>query len=115
GRYQARSGHDSNTTRAGTELLLSEVTIAQRFREQGYKTALVGKWHVGDTQEAYLPHSRGFDLATGSLGNIVANPERITTPQYFRGRDTFKTIPGAPITSPVYAEEACAFIEQHRE
>jgi|GEM_PF-715232 len=115
GRYQARSGHDSNTTREGTELLLSESTIGQRMKQQGYKTALIGKWHVGDSTEAYLPQSRGFDHATGSLGNITAKPSRTPNPQYFRGKQTLREIPGVPVTSPVYAGDACTFIEEHRE
>ena len=34
------------------------VTIAQVLKSAGYRTAAVGKWHVGD---AILPTSRGFD------------------------------------------------------
>ena len=36
GRYQARTGHDANPTRAGRELLLSETTMAQRMKALGY-------------------------------------------------------------------------------
>jgi arylsulfatase len=36
------------------------VTIAQLLAEQGYATALYGKWHLGD-QDGRLPNDRGFD------------------------------------------------------
>jgi len=38
----------------------AEFTIAERLREQGYATACVGKWHLGD-QPAFLPTRQGFD------------------------------------------------------
>jgi arylsulfatase A-like enzyme len=115
GRYQARSGHDSNTTQPGTELSPSEITIGQRLKELGYKTGLAGKWHLGDFSEAQMPQNRGFDFSVGSLGNIKAKIASGEPPFYFRGKDKIAPLPGAPITSPVYAREACGFIEQNRE
>ena len=35
-------------------------TFPQALQTAGYKTALFGKWHLGDEEE-YLPQSRGFD------------------------------------------------------
>jgi arylsulfatase A len=37
-----------------------EITIAEALKEQGYATACVGKWHLGD-QLPFLPTSQGFD------------------------------------------------------
>lgn len=42
----------------------AEFTIAERLREQGYATACVGKWHLGD-QPAFLPTRQGFDQYFG--------------------------------------------------
>ena len=36
-------------------------TIGEVFKEAGYKTALIGKWHLGDTPELH-PIGQGFDL-----------------------------------------------------
>lgn len=44
-------------------LSLDEVTIAEALREAGYLTAMVGKWHLGDTP--YWPKQQGFDIAIG--------------------------------------------------
>lgn len=38
----------------------AELTIAEVLREQGYLTALVGKWHLGHVPE-FLPTRQGFD------------------------------------------------------
>lgn len=48
-------------------LPIEEVTLAERLREQGYQTALVGKWHLGGRNAAYTPNSRGFDYFYGNL------------------------------------------------
>ncbi len=41
-----------------------EKTVATLLREQGYATALVGKWHCGD-QPPFLPTQHGFDQYFG--------------------------------------------------
>lgn len=111
GRYQARTGHDANPTKAGRELLLSETTIAQHLKSAGYTTGIVGKWHLGDTSAEFLPAARGFDYATGTVGNLGEGKG----PSFYRGKDLVEELPGAPITSPVYSRESAAFIESNRD
>ena len=41
-----------------------EVTIAEVLKQQGYATAIVGKWHLGD-QPSFLPTRQGFDWFFG--------------------------------------------------
>ncbi len=43
---------------------LSEVTIAEMLRGAGYRTALVGKWHLGE-DETHWPEHQGFDINIG--------------------------------------------------
>ncbi len=43
---------------------LSEVTMAEAMKEQGYRTAFLGKWHLG-SDEAYWPEHQGFDINVG--------------------------------------------------
>lgn len=45
------------------ELALSEVTLAEKLKEKGYKTCFVGKWHLGD--EGFFPEDQGFDRNLG--------------------------------------------------
>ena len=42
----------------------SEVTVAERLKEKGYATQMVGKWHLGD-QPDFLPTRQGFDHYLG--------------------------------------------------
>ncbi len=55
-----------------TGLPIEEVTLAERLKDRGYQTALVGKWHLGARHADYLPNARGFDHffghTTGGVG-----------------------------------------------
>jgi arylsulfatase A-like enzyme len=42
----------------------SEITIAEKLKENGYKTAAIGKWHLGHKKQ-YLPLQHGFDYYYG--------------------------------------------------
>ena len=70
-RYQTRFGFEFNPTGAknmepGIGLPVGEKTIADRLRDAGYATALVGKWHLGGTAP-FHPQRRGFDEFFGFL------------------------------------------------
>lgn len=111
GRYQARTGHDANPTRPGRELLLSEKTLAQHLKASGYTTGIVGKWHLGDTGPEYMPLSRGFDFAMGTVGNLGEGKG----PSFYRGNELLTHLEGEPVTSPIFAREACGFIESNKD
>jgi len=42
-----------------------ELTMAERLKELGYRTAIMGKWHLGPTEE-YWPENHGFDVNVGA-------------------------------------------------
>ncbi|MFA6543054.1 MAG: sulfatase-like hydrolase/transferase [Limisphaerales bacterium] len=111
GRYQSRTGHDANPTKPGRELLLSETTMAQRLKSAGYTTSIVGKWHLGDTSQEFMPLARGFDFAVGTVGNLGEG----RGPSFYRGTEKLTQLVGAPITSPVYARESIGFIEANKD
>lgn len=46
------------------------VTIADKFKEGGYHTAIIGKWHLG-LEKPNIPSMRGFDLFKGYLGDMM--------------------------------------------
>lgn len=70
GKYPHRTGVVSLSMKKEPELTslkTSEVTLADAFQQNGYKTALVGKWHLG-SQAPYHPLKRGFDESYNFLG-----------------------------------------------
>src|SRR3954451_301784 len=60
GRYPIRAGVPDN----GPPLKASEKAIAEALKPPGYATALVGKWHLGNTTETD-PNAHGFDRFYG--------------------------------------------------
>jgi len=71
----------------------------------------VGKWHLGDTAPEFMPLARGFDFAMGTVGNLGEGKG----PSFYRGSELFQELEGAPVTSPVYAKEACGFIDANKD
>ena len=70
GRLPIRSGMASNKRRvlfpdSKGGLPQSENTIAKLLKQADYKTACIGKWHLGHLPE-FLPTSHGFDSYFGS-------------------------------------------------
>ncbi len=49
-----------------------EITMAEVFKEGGYNTALVGKWHLGHSPEK-LPNGQGFDYFFGHQNGCIDN------------------------------------------
>ena len=64
GRYQQRFGHESNIPPKGKGMDVKEKTIADYLAGLGYRTGLIGKWHLGNT-EAFYPTRRGFEAFYG--------------------------------------------------
>lgn len=62
-----RWSHTDHKMREGrylSNLPLEEITIAEALREAGYRTAFMGKWHLG-TETYYYPQHQGFDINVG--------------------------------------------------
>ncbi len=51
-------------------LELSETTIAEALKKVGYRTAHVGKWHLGS--EGHMPQHQGFEINVG--GTLRGSP-----------------------------------------
>jgi arylsulfatase A len=69
GRLPVRNGMCSNKRRvlfpdSDGGLPQTEITIAKLLKGAGYRTAAIGKWHLGHLAE-YLPTSHGFDSYFG--------------------------------------------------
>lgn len=69
GRLPIRNGMTSDKHRvlfpnSKNGLPASEITLAEQLKKGGYKTAAIGKWHLGHEEE-YLPTNNGFDYYFG--------------------------------------------------
>jgi arylsulfatase A-like enzyme len=45
----------------------TEWLMPQCLKEAGYKTAIIGKWHLGHADKKYWPKQRGFDYQYGAM------------------------------------------------
>lgn len=75
GRYPFRAGvpgNVSDTPSGPGGLPLSEVTIAEVLAEHGYRSALIGKWHLGRVDKI-SPNHQGFDYWFGHANGCIDN------------------------------------------
>ncbi len=93
-----------------TRLKTEYYTLAEMFQDNGYATGHFGKWHLGS--EPFSPLEHGFDVdlphhpGPGPAGSYVA-------PWKFKDFDHDPDVPDQHIEDRM-AEEAVAFIKQHR-
>ncbi len=78
GRYPHRVGV-WHTIAGGNHLRIGEITMADVFKANGYRTGMFGKWHLG-SNFPYRPMDRGFDTwlgqgdgGTGSTDDMFLN------------------------------------------
>lgn len=108
-----------------------EETIAELLKKKNYKTAIVGKWHLGD-HKAFLPLQHGFDEYYGipysndmwpldNLGNPVSKDNsrsKMPPLPLMEGNEISRTINNmddmAKITS-WYTERAIQFINKNKK
>jgi arylsulfatase A-like enzyme len=69
GRYPFRYGLQTAVILGGHTygLPTDEWLLPQALKEAGYRTAIVGKWHLGHADRKYWPRQRGFDYQYGPL------------------------------------------------
>ena len=110
GRYPTHTGvYTIVSPGGGWGLPLAERTLADALRSAGYRTALTGKWHLGEFEKAYQPNARGFDHQYGHFFGMLDyfTHERMNKLDWYRN--------GAPLneegyTTHLIAQEACKVI-----
>ncbi len=86
GRYSSRAGV-WHTIMGRSILPKDEVTMAETFSRNGYRTGIFGKWHLGDNHP-FRPHERGFQEAVVMGGGAIGNMPDYWDNDYFD--DTYK-------------------------
>ncbi|MFN7138274.1 MAG: arylsulfatase [Limisphaerales bacterium] len=133
GQHQGRTrirGNAGNRPVTATYLREEDFTIAELLRGQGYKTAVIGKWGLGNfgAAEAGLPTRQGFDYFFGYLNHTHAhnhftdhlwrNEEKVKIPNEVKaigkaggGYATKQTT----YVEDLFCDEAIAFVKQNKE
>jgi len=65
GRYPPRTGIRGTSVGGSGGIPDREVTLAQALKAAGYRTGMMGKWHLGYAKDEYLPTGKGFDYYFG--------------------------------------------------
>ena len=95
-----------------------QVTMAEIFKDAGYATAHIGKWHLGFTPPT-MPNAQGFDYSFGHMGGCIDNyshffywvpPNRHDL--YQNGKEVWRTGDYFPM---LMVDEAAKFMEVNRE
>ena len=66
GRFPAHAGVATN----GKALTAGIPTLGNTFKAAGYRTAAIGKWHLGMTEDT-VPNAHGFDYFYGFLNGCI--------------------------------------------
>lgn len=110
GRYPTHTGvYTIVSPGAGWGLPLAERTLADALRAAGYRTAITGKWHLGEFEQAYQPNARGFDHQYGHFFGMLDyfTHERMNKLDWYRNGTPLKE---EGYTTHLITAEACKVI-----
>ena len=113
GQYQQRFGiYDNIYGEERTRLFLRQTLLPAVFQKAGYRTALVGKWHLSGNKKLHYetagPCRRGFDEFVGIRGGDSS---------FWKGTPVFrgeKQFPAPEYLTDLWGTEACKFIDRNR-
>ena len=98
-----------------------EITIAELLRDQGYATACIGKWHLGD-QPSFLPRKHGFNIFFGLpySEDMVEAPARTYQPArpplpLIENETVIEAPPDRNLLTKRFTERAIAFIKENKD
>ncbi|MGX1931025.1 arylsulfatase [Flagellimonas sp. 2504JD4-2] len=93
-----------------------EVLLPQIFKREGYKTAIFGKWHLGDNYP-YRPQDRGFDEVLVHGGGGVGQGPDFWGNNYFDDTYFHNGVPKkfSGYCTDIWFENALKFIESNKD
>ncbi|HVK13350.1 MAG TPA: arylsulfatase [Gemmataceae bacterium] len=113
GRYPMRHGLQVGVVRPWAQygLPLDERTLPQGLKDAGYATAIIGKWHLGHHEPAYLPTRRGFDRQYGHYNGALDYFTHVRDGGFDWHRDD-KACRDEGYSTHLIAKEAAAFVTE---
>ena len=118
GRYQQRMGIDNalgeGQTGLGHPRAKGEITVAEYLRRAGYRTGIVGKWHLGYEPEQN-PLNFGFDEFRGMLHGAVDYHSHVNTFGRFDWWHDRSLVKEEGYVTDLITEHSLSFLERHRK
>lgn len=114
GRYPLRYGLQTGVipSPGSYGLALDEYLLPQVMKDAGYKTALVGKWHLGHAKVEYWPKQRGFDTFYGALVGEIDHFKHSSHGEKDWYRDN-KPLEESGFDNTLFGDEAARVVEGH--
>jgi arylsulfatase A-like enzyme len=86
-----------------------EITLAEAMKPAGYRTAFIGKWHLGDDPK-YFPDQQGFDVNIGGCG--LGHPPSYFSPYRI---PTLTDGPKGEYLTDRLTDEALKFMDENKD
>jgi arylsulfatase A-like enzyme len=94
----------------------SEITLAEALKERGYRTACIGKWHLGSAPR-YRPNRHGFDEFYGILYSTDMTLPVVHWPpiRLFRNQVAIESPAKQSTLTQRFTQEALRFIDANKD
>jgi arylsulfatase A-like enzyme len=103
------TGHASIRGNLEAPLPAADVTVAMALHDAGYRTAVIGKWGIGDAGTTGEPGSKGFEYSFGFLDQRHAH--RQYTDHLFRNGERYPTDLEHDYVNDLFTRETLSFID----
>ena len=112
GSYPSRLGWNrgviGHIMKKGQGMSQDALTMAEIFKDQGYRTGIFGKWHLGDESQ-FLPHQQGFEES------FYINKSNNQTKKLWRRDKIVKDPFDNRRLTEEFTNEAVSFIKAHKD
>lgn len=120
GRFPVRAGVSGNvsSTHGHAGMPTEQITLGEAFRDAGYATGHIGKWHLGYDNQT-MPNAQGFQYSFGHMGGCIDNYAHFF---YWEGpnrhdlwRNGQEVWHDGEFFPDLMVRECCDFLSQHRQ
>ncbi|MEO7190967.1 MAG: arylsulfatase [Vicinamibacterales bacterium] len=103
------TGHTWIRGNAKLALRPEDLTVAMALHNAGYRTAMIGKWGLGNQGTTGEPNQKGFEYSFGVLDQTHAH--RQFTDHLYRNGQLVKTDVVQDYSNDLFTQESLAFVE----